>query len=233
MSQSQPDSFSQIASTLLNIAILIIGGLLGFLSSWFVSKRERKDARADQRRERVYAPLHDELDMLEPMISHTEDLATSNTVYERVKAEHIRYMIPRELRDQIVQLYEEMFPSYANSILKLRRKYKLIMYKSLCDNLGLLGTSSIFVDNLSGLSYWLLQGKFPQNLLKDIETAIVVMKEDSKTFPHANWQEYFEHWQNQLHEDAEFKQFEQLRQETIEKLQEINETIRKDLESEN
>jgi hypothetical protein len=233
MTQPQPDIFSQIASRFFDIFVLILGALLGYVSSWMITKGERKEARADQRRERIFGPLHDELDNLELMISKTEDVATINTVYDKVRAEHIRYMIPTKLRVQIIQLYEEMLPAYASVIHKLREKYLLIMYKSLCTDLGLLSTSSNFVRDLAGLSYWLLQGKFPRNMLKDIETAIVVMKEDSKTFLHANWQEYFEYWKNQIRNDTEFKEFEQFRTSIIAMIQEINGTIRKDLESEN
>jgi hypothetical protein len=237
MAQPQPDIFSQIVSRFFDLLILVIGGLLGFVSSWAVSKRERKEARADQRRERIYGPLHDELDTIQVALLKTEDIFTPSgsvgSTYERVKAEHILYMIPRELRNKIIEVYEESLPNYDSKIVILRNKYRLMMYTSLCTALGLSSTSSNYVANLASLSYWLLQETFPENKVKEIDTALFVMSEDSHEFPYAKGQDYFRYWKNQMREDPEFKQFEQMRKQIMNKVQEINEAIRTDLESEN
>jgi hypothetical protein len=235
MAQSQPAIFSQIASRFFDIVVLIIGALLGFVSSWVVSKRERKEARADQRRERIYGPLHDELDVLEVVLSNTQDVVWPSGrfeggTYERVKTEHIRYMIPRKLRGKIIQLYEESLPNYEINFARLREKYRAKISENITK--GLAGNPH--VANLSTLtSMYLLQDKIPDNIITQIGTFFYSVKQGSYGFTYANWKEYFEYWKNQMYEDTEFKQFEQMRKQIIENIQEINETIQKDLESEN
>lgn len=241
MAQPPLDILAQLVSAFRDILLLVIGGLVGFLSSWVVSKRERKWARADQRRERIFGPLQDELDKLSVTLSKAQDVNPSyDSVYERVKAEHIRYMIPKQLRTKVIQLYEEIFPNYENQILFLREKYRMLMTESITKGLRplfeggeVIQTSSPHVANLASLSYWLLEGKFPKNMEKEIETAFFVVKEDSREFPYVDYRGYFEGWKRQIREDIQYKVFERLREKAIAAVQEINNTIRQDLESEN
>jgi hypothetical protein len=113
----------QLLVNIRDVILLVIGGLFGFLSSWIVSGRERKLARADQRRERIYGPLQDEPESIIVLLPNNESTMQVWSEYPRIKSAHIRFMIPRKLRTRIVEIYEQLLPRYEEQKASLAKGY--------------------------------------------------------------------------------------------------------------
>lgn len=241
MAQQQP-SVVDILSQLKDVILVLIGALLGFLSSWIVSRRERKWGRADQRREKIYGPLQDELAIIGLALPKNEDTLKNCVEYPRIKSEHIRYLIPRKLRGKVVELYEQVIPGYAEEKKALGQKYNNKMRTQITYGLIPQGggpsavvtsTSSPYVASMANLSYWLVEGKTPPTIEREMQTAFQVVKEDSRKFAYATWQAFFEAWRKRLEHDEDFKKFVETKDKAITLTQEITGEIAKDLESEN
>ena len=231
-----------LLGTLSQIILVAVGGILGFLSSWVVSKRERKSARADQRREKIYGPLQDELPNINSALSNNAEVLQFISEYPRIKLEHIRYMIPKDLRKKVVELYEQTLPSYGEEKKVLGQKYNMMMRTQLTYGLKPVGggpsaivtsTSSPYVASMANLSYWLVEGQIPSKMEKEIKIAFQVVKEDSRKFVYATWQEFFEAWRKRQEHDEDFKKFVETREKAVRLIREISTEITNDLESEN
>ncbi len=243
MTQPQPDILSQLASSLRDILLLVIGGLLGFLSSWVVSKRERKGARADQRRERIYGPLQDELNSISTILPKNEGTQQTSAEYPRIKSEHIRYMIPKQLRDKIVQLYEEVIPKYEKQRTTLGQKYSDLILAEITQRLApiadVTGTATVqsasypFLSTIASLGNWLAEGKIPNSLESEAERAFLSLKDHSRPFPQSTLQEFFDVWKKKLQQDPLFKKFVETKEKAMMLIREITSELSKDLESEN
>lgn len=241
MAQQQP-SVADILNQFKDVILVLIGALLGFLSSWIVSKRERKWGRADQRREKIYGPLQDELAIIGLALPKNEDILKDCAEYQRIKSEHVRYLIPRKLRSKVIELYERVIPRYAEEKKALGRKYNNKMRTQITYGLIPQGgpptavvtaTSRAEVTTMASLSYWLVEDKTPPTLEREMQTAFQVVKEDSRKFTYATWQAFFEAWRKILEHDDDFKKFVETRDKAITLTQEITGEIAKDLESEN
>ena len=178
MAQQLPDAANTL-SQLKDIVLVLVGGIIGFLSSWIVSRRERKWARADQRRERIYGPLQDELAIIGVALPNNEDTLQTSVEYWRIKSEHIRYMIPRKLRGKVVELYEQVLQRYGEEKTALGRKCNNMMGTEITHglipaggdlSLTVTATSSSHVASMANLSYWLVEGKIPRNMERDSDS---------------------------------------------------------------
>jgi hypothetical protein len=197
--------------------------------------------RADQRREKIYGPLEDELDIIGAALPKNLDILQNCVEYPRIKSEHVRYMIARELRGKVVELYEQVLPRYGEEKKALGQKYNNMMRTQITYGLAptigdpsliVTGTSSPDVASMANLSYWLVEGKIPRKIEREIQTSFQVVKEDSRKFEYETWQEFFEAWRKRQEQDKDFKEFVETRDKAITLIQEITAQITKDLESE-
>ena len=165
-----------------------------------ISRRERKGVRADQRREKIYGPLEDELHIVGATLPKNLDILQNCVEYPRIKSEHIRYMIARKLRGKVVELHEQVLPRYGEEKKALGQKYNSMMRTQITygltpsigdPSLIVTATSSPHVTSMANLSYWLVEGKIPREMEKEIQTAFQVVKEDSRKFEYETWQEFF------------------------------------------
>jgi hypothetical protein len=232
----------QLLNSIRDLVLLIIGGLFGFLSSWIASGRERKLARADERRERIYGPLLDELANIVALLPRNDSTMQQWSDYPRIKSAHIRYMIPRTLRTAIVEIYEELLPKYEEQKAILAQKYNGKMREEITRELipdfggpstVVTSTSSPFVTTLANLSYYLVEGRIPPSMEKEVETALFAVREDSRNFPQATWQDFFAEWSKRLQADGQFKKFTETRDKAVRAIQKVMDEINEDLESEN
>jgi len=88
---------------LTGITYLIIGSGLGILASWLPARYSWKSQRAEQRRANVYAPLFDELQSIKSALNEYRNPV--RTEYERIRSQHLLYLVPRFLRWEIETLY--------------------------------------------------------------------------------------------------------------------------------
>ncbi len=243
MTQQQPDIAATLLQWLRDVVYVLIGGILGFVSSWVVSKRERKWARADQRRERIYGPLEDELTNLSLALPRNEDVLSKCAEYPRIKLERLRYMIPQQLREKLIELYEQVIPKYTEEKSGLANKYRNMIGTELTrdlrppsgydPNIIITATSRPYVARLASLAYWLLEGQIPRAVEQNISADIRDVKEDSRNFQYGTWQEFFESWRKRQQDDIDFKNFVETRDRATTLVLEIITEISRDLESEN
>jgi hypothetical protein len=94
-------------------------------------------------------------------------------------------------------------------------------------------TSSPHVATLASLSYYLVGGKIPASMEKEIEIAFFAVKEDSRNFPQTTWQEFFEVWRKRLRADDQLRKSVETRDSALTTIRGVVGEIDKDLDSEN
>lgn len=222
-----------------DVVLLVAGSLLTLFVTWVVSGRERKWARADECRERIYGPLHDELANLRKALEKNLRIGGVTDEYERIKREHILYMIPRKLRQRIIHLYETGITQYESQLIDLAKKYRELMSNEILGKLQPTGTtsgtvvdaSSSDVHFLIGLAHWLAEGVVPEHMDKELERAYLSVKAQSKGVLEQTGNEFFQSWKARFRSDPECEEFKGLRDQLLVQVIEIREEIQKDLES--
>jgi len=229
----------QLLTNLRDIFLVVFGTFLGLLSAWIVGRRERKWARADQRRERIYGPLQDELGILSKDLPLNERTLEIGSEYRRIKGDHIRYMIPEHLRRRIIFLYEVLLPKYDHEKVMLENKYEDSIRAAILERLTPdLRTGSVLTDNspdittVANLGHCLLERRVPPHMEKNVESAFSVVKEHSRDIPEQTWQEFFQLWQERLPRDEDYVRFIGTRDWALKMTEMILNEINKDLEPE-
>lgn len=198
-------------------------------------------AHADQRRERVYGPIHDELTGILATLDANATTSQLHDAYERIKREHIRDMIPRDVRSKIVQLYEDILPQYEKELVTLQVDYRNRMIEEIASGMPVIvagnGTKSSprninEVVVLAGSAYWLIEGWIPSSMERELEDAFERVKARNKNMQDESFLWFFEEWKCRLHKGKEYPAFLTLRHQAISLIQEIDKEIISDLESE-
>jgi hypothetical protein len=211
------------------IIYLIIGSLLGLLASWFTARYSWKSQKADERRERVYAPLSDELDPIKKALENYDYF--HSTEYDRLASAHLLYLVPSAFRMQIRELYAYL-ATFSLMGVKLRQKYEDRILKEINDSLPSGSQPNAYNDSnaktlAQDIAYFLLQGKIATSwrkepLLKDIGEQL-------------GWKEpiepYFEKFRGILTKDQDMIELETLQKKILHLLKPVQETIMSDLES--
>jgi hypothetical protein len=90
--------------------------------------------RADERRERVYGPLYDELPIAEQKLLEWRDTngsATEWKEYREVRDRHLLYLAPKEFRAKIRRLYDENLVRFGEQRRKLLGDYRRIAMREM------------------------------------------------------------------------------------------------------
>lgn len=223
-----------------NLAFLVFGAILSLLVAWSVQRRERESTRNDQRRERIYAPLFDELSRVR--ISLQNWLPATTPEYDKIQSAHLLYMVPMNLREQLRTLYETLLPELQNKILAIRERHQQIILTDLtASSIPLSGrpgstvvsTSDPNIINLANnLGQMTLLDEIPGSAKPSLERLFQAAKQRSNLVQ-LSVDEYFVKISKKLRaEDTEMGSVMKLRKQAIESIDQIAKPIRKDLRTE-
>jgi hypothetical protein len=224
-----------------NLTYLLIGSILTLLGSWFVESQRRRSERGDKRREKIYAPLYDELNRIEKALTNYDRTGTSVwSEYHRIKSEHILYMIPRKLKQKITRLIETEVEKFDLQLMGLQEKYQKTINADLTHALipiaappdtTVIATSDSSVAYLNGLAIYLARGTFPQGYYRrNLEAAFQAVKARS-TITQNSVDELFQHYLGLYQSDEDYKALNKQREQALRLAREIRTEIEKDLEA--
>ena len=210
---------------------VLVGSLLTLLGTWFVERGARKSARADERRERIYAPLYDELsDVKKALQEYGRTGSAIWGTYQRIKSEHIRYLIPRELRDRITKLYEQNLEEFDRRMMKLHRKHETEIRDYLLERMPDRDTlTDSTMQTLSTLAIYLPRKRIPGDSGAFDEAFRAARKHGN--LEHNSLPEFFEYWVNHIRTDKDFLDLNQYGEEALRLLLEIKNEIGRELEA--
>jgi hypothetical protein len=225
-----PEQFTNMFDILPSILLIVVGAALSLVVTWWRDTRSRKLMRADERRERVYGPLYDELPIAEQKLLEWRDTnggATEWKEYREVRDRHLLYLAPKELRAKIRRLYDEELVRFGEQRRKLLGDYRKIAMRemgTIDDNTDRL--SRIMVSHL--LQEWSSLTKEDQN---DIEGTFMNAKKESAALSQFNTgEEVFRYFKRGIQKEPAFAILRELRDESLALLAEIRKELGKDLE---
>lgn len=105
-----------------SIALLLMGSLLTLFSSWFVARYTWKAQKDDERRKRIYAPLHDELSNVRDHLDQYGSFEAKE--YEQIRSAHLLYLVPSPLEMKIRELYDRKLPTISRVTVELYPKFE-------------------------------------------------------------------------------------------------------------
>ena len=91
-----------LLANLSTMVFVLLASGLSILGSWYAAHYTWKAQRDDERRERVYAPLLDELEAIEKAVKSYDYFGT--TEYNQISSAHLFYLVPIVLKTQIREL---------------------------------------------------------------------------------------------------------------------------------
>ena len=211
------------------IVFLILGFLLGLLTSWLTARYTRRAQKADERRERVYAPLIDELEANRKALENY-DQNFSKKEYDQIAYAHLFYLIPTTLKMQIHELYTTQ-ASLSLMLMKLREKYREQIEKDIDESLPMEAPSTPKDSNVTRLAGIIASslplGKIPDIHRSDFDTVVKNLRENS------GWKEpidaYIKKLIDALSKDEEMTKIEALRKKILELLKNIQDNMMSDL----
>jgi hypothetical protein len=196
------------------------------------TRKSRKVPRADERRVRIYAPLYDELTEVQKALQNYGRTGLGNwREYQKIKSEHIRYLIPCELRDRITQLYEQNLEEFEKGLMKLQRKHETEIRDYLLERMPDRDTlSASTVQNLYRLALYLPRGQLP-----DESDALDLAFRGARKhghLEHDSLPEFFRYWVSRIKTDKDFEDLNEHRRKTLCMLADIENEIGRELEAE-
>ena len=109
-----------------SFVFIVVSSLLTFFASWYTARYSWKAQKADERRQRVYAPLYDELSNLKMLLAPYGPFDTKE--YNQISSAHLLYLVPKSLELRIHDLYRtlrlvdakkaELYQKYERQILE-------------------------------------------------------------------------------------------------------------------
>jgi len=156
----------------------VIGAGLAFLSQWHFRKCEREE----ERRKRIYAPLFDELPKIKNLVETCRSISFAAPghgdvkEYDRIKARHILYMVPKTLQTNIKQLYEDLLKQFDRQLNLAKDKLQESMFKDLvAGGPAGAGTDSRAKD-LAMMGRFVLSKDLPEDWKAKMELAFATLK---------------------------------------------------------
>ena len=214
----------------------ILGGAFTLFGSWAQQRHSRKLAQADERRERIYAPLFDELDILDKSLEAFERTAGQTKEYERIKAEHILYMVPKKLRPDVVRLYEDLLVRFDEQLHAAKKRLEKRMYDDLIAGGPVGATKEAAARNLAVMAHYVSAGQLPdeEELKRHMQDAFRLLKSQSwqSVQRFTSLEELFEERKKSQVVQADLTPLRRLQQESLNLLLEIRKQISKDLGAE-
>jgi hypothetical protein len=213
-----------------SILLIVIGAALSLVVTWWRDTRSRKLMRADERRERVYGPLYDELPIAEQKLADWRDMNGSTTEwkeYGEVRDKHLLYLAPKELRAKIRRLYDEKLVRFSEQRRELLGDYRKVAMREM-------GTIDNNTDRLSRIMVSHLLQEW-SSLTKEDQNSIEGTFQDAKKgnallCQFNTGEEAFRYFKKGIQKEPAFAILRELRDESLTLLAEIRKEIGKDLE---
>ena len=212
-----------------SILLIVIGAALGLVVAWWRDTRSRKLMRADERRERVYGPLYDELPIVEQKLADWRDTDASAIEwkeYQEVREKHLLYLAPKELRAKIRRLYDEKLVRFSERRRELLGDYRRIVMREI-------GTIDNNADRLSRITVSHLLEEWSSLTNEDqnsIEGTFWDAKKGSTLLRQFHTgEEVFGYFKKGIQKEPAFAILRELRDESLTLLAEIRKEIGKDL----
>jgi len=224
-----------------NIFYLISGSVLTLLGSWFVESRSRHSERADERREKIYAPFYDELSAVETALRNCGRTGRSCWgEYNRIKNAHILYMIPRNLREKITHLIEGDLEEFDRKSIELQDTYEKKIAADLMQAMPVVSASpgatarpslAPEVADLTRLAVYLVGGILPQGESRsNLDAALESIKVRSN-MTYNSVEEFFEHYLAIFRSDEEYRALNKQKEHALGLAREIKAEIGRNLEA--
>lgn len=217
----------------------ILGALLTLAGSLFILKRQRRLELADERRIRIYAPLYDELPKVEKALTNYSPTRTDIWgEYNRIKHEHIAYLIPRDLRNKISRLFEVELKEFHEQRESLENKYREIIVDELTRGLipitgrpdaVVIATSDPSIAALRELATYLCEADLPRASSMNLESAFKTAKARSRNLPYDDVKELFNHYLQEIRSDIEYQKLNEQRRTSLQSVKDVMKAIAKDL----
>jgi hypothetical protein len=224
-----------LVNNLGSVVFLILGFLLSLFASWFTVRYSRKAQKADERRERVYARLFDELPTIKKALE--EYKAPYGEEYNKIASEHLLYLVPKNLRMRIRELYDQKLPSAINAIARVHGRYKRQVLQDINRLIPAGQPATAFNDSnastlASDLADCLLIGQIPIEWREMVQRAFVDVKQRlGLTLQESSVLVYFRKLLLFRAKDLEMAELEALKEECLQLIEGIQSAISKDLES--
>jgi hypothetical protein len=220
-----------LIQNLSGIVYIIIGSVLGSVASWVTARYSWKKQRDEQRRGSVYAPLFDEL----PVIRHdlTEYNYPLTPEYDKIKSEHLLYLVPKDLRGRIIELSKNL-RLFGELCSHRKAEYR----ESIAENLGAIAIPPATLSNdgnantlVSDLCIFVLRGGIPptyvmneERLYQDVKQRFRLMEPSVRV--------YFQRLLSLRANDSAIPELEALKDKTVIEVEAIQREIAKDLDAE-
>jgi hypothetical protein len=215
----------------------IVTGIVVAIGSWLVNRSITKSNAArekrEKRKEKVYAPLFDELPKIRKAF---EEYTYTNPIeYRKISSEHLFYLIPKSLSMKIHELYDQDLECFGQMAISIRDKYRKIILEDITKSVPIGQSPNAFNDSnantlATDLAFFLLRGKITNEwitkaglVFQDVKGRLG-LKETTIT-------EYFEKLLELRSKDAVITDIETLREKGIRLAESIEQTIAKDLET--
>ena len=217
------------------VIFLVLGSMLGLFASWFTARYSRKAQKADERRERVYAPLFDELAIIKKALD--EYAYPFVTEYERIASAHLLYLVPKNLRVMIRELYDRKLKFITRMILKLRDRYRQKVLENINEHIPREQPANAFNDSnamtlATDLADFLLQGQIPSEWLPKIQPLFVDVKGRLRlTLDESSVIIYFKKLLILRSKDMEMAELDALKEQCAQLVEAIQKVIARDLET--
>jgi hypothetical protein len=196
------------------------------------TRKSRKVPRADERRERIYAPLYDELtEVRKALENYGRTGSTGWGTYQRIKSEHIRYLIPRELRGRIIKLYEQNLEEFDKQSMKLHGKHEAEIRDYLLERMPDRDTlTDSTMQTLCRLAIYLPRKRITGDSGAFDDAFRAARKHGN--LEHNSLSEFFEYWVNHIRTDKDFEDLNEHRRKTLGLLAGIENEMGRELEAE-
>ena len=220
-----------------NLAFLGIGALLAYLVTILTQKSAIERAREDERNERVYSPLYDELEEALQTLDKWE-YRPPNKEWARIrKVEHLTYMVPKGLRDRLTQLYDTQYEQYDATVRDCNKRMEEFVRSELMSRL--VGAYSSYpypadISNVIGIGYDILGGKLIGDTthLNEINTSYFRMKRGMFKLEWDSVYSFFEYLVSASTNREEIKEAYKVRKGVMDSMKEIRNTLGKSLKVE-
>jgi len=216
-----------LLDNLLAVFLLIVGWLLGLVGACWSQNRSARLMRAQERRRRIYGPLHDELSEAEERLKRYADINQSKE-YQRIKEEHILHIldVPNQMQKKIEQLYEDKLNQF-----NVRRRTLLKAWNDIIQEQLGIGADG---NRLARMAFQLLK-EWPcltrdeQSELENVFSSAKRNYRPTLLDHFASAERLFEHFKKDFEADSRFVALTELRDQLMLLVAEIRECIRKDL----
>jgi hypothetical protein len=211
-----------------SIFFLIIGFLLTLLTAKFTADYSWKGQKADERRERVYAPLYDELSNIRTQLDPYGPF--THPEYDQIRSVHLLYLVPNDLCKKIVTVYDKLTTidlTKSRLVNKYERKILEMMNSEFKDPVS---DDSSAIRLARDFAIWAFQGEIPDELEESTESAFQGLNSRFTKISQTTSKEFLSKFLDSMPKDEDQIALNGLKQETLTLIDSIRDSVKGDLE---